>query len=209
MSGPFFDRLNPFKGSTSVHPEGFRVSVRGSMGCPDTLLPCVHRKATLKTHITGQFISFSHPRWDFIVFCLLWGTVWGTLPHFIDWNSTHKGYVLCKRPQRTPFVTLCGNPLQKRSPFDRTLLHFTLVEQSVDVLFFKLTPKDTLSYFVNGKGSLTKGHYYHCYLVLTSLQSFYHILSTGYQVIVSSLEGIVLCSMDVPIRTLIQLCESN
>lgn len=88
MPGPFFDHFNPFKGSTSVHPEGFRVSVLGSMGCPDTLLPCVHRKATLKTHIMGQFISFSHPRRDFIVFCLRWGTVWWTLPHFTDWNST-------------------------------------------------------------------------------------------------------------------------
>lgn len=60
MSGPFFDRLNPFKGSTSLDPKGFRVSARGTVGCQGTLLPCVQRKATLKSHIRGQFTSFPH-----------------------------------------------------------------------------------------------------------------------------------------------------
>lgn len=60
MSGPFFDRLNPFKGSTSLDPKGFRVSSRGTAGCRGTLLPCVQRKATLKSHIRGQFTSFPH-----------------------------------------------------------------------------------------------------------------------------------------------------
>lgn len=60
MSGPFFDGLNPFKGSTSLDPRGFRVSARGTTGCQGTLLPCVQRKATLKSHIRGPFTSFPH-----------------------------------------------------------------------------------------------------------------------------------------------------
>lgn len=60
ISGTFFDGLNPFKGTTSLDPRGFRVSARGTTGCQGTLLPCVQRKATLKSHIKGQLTSFPH-----------------------------------------------------------------------------------------------------------------------------------------------------
>lgn len=58
MSGPLFDRLNPFKGSASADPEGFRVSDTGTMGCPGILLTPDQRKASLKSHVRGQLLHF-------------------------------------------------------------------------------------------------------------------------------------------------------
>lgn len=110
MSGPFFDRLNPFKGSTSLDPKGFRVSARGTTGCHGTLLPCVQRKATIKSHIRGQFTSFPH--------CSV--TLDGTLNLFALGNW---------RGHFTPFVDLKNTPLYVGKDFGGTLLKFTLVEQ--------------------------------------------------------------------------------